>query len=75
VVVHIRHKPLASPHEVVIDYLKNHSEITNRIVRELTGIGSENVVKQVFLDLNARKLLERVPGKKGSASAWRKHPA
>lgn len=72
VVVHIRHTPLASPHDVVMGYLKNHSEITNRIVRDLTGIGSENVVKQVFLDLGSRKMLERVPGKKGSASAWRK---
>jgi ATP-dependent DNA helicase RecG len=53
-------------------YLRNHDEITNRIVRELTGIGSENVVKQVFLDLNARQLIERVPGKRGNASAWRK---
>jgi ATP-dependent DNA helicase RecG len=73
VVIHIRHAPLASPHDVVMAYLKNHSEVTNRIVRELTGIGSENVVKQVFLDLNTRKLLERVPGKRGSASAWRKY--
>ncbi len=73
VVIHIRHAPLASPHDVVIDYLKNHDEISNRTVRDLTGIGSENVVKQVFLDLAGRKLLERVPGKKGSASAWRKH--
>lgn len=73
VIVHIRHTPLASPHDVVMDYLKNHGEISNRTVRELTGIGSENVVKQVFLDLAARKMLERVPGKKGSASAWRAH--
>jgi ATP-dependent DNA helicase RecG len=71
VIVHIRHAPLASPHDVVMGYLQNHTEISNRIVREVTGIGSENVVKQVFLDLNGRKLLERVPGKKGSASAWR----
>lgn len=73
VVVYIRHTPLASPHDVVMGYLHNHAEITNRIVRDLTGIGSENVVKQVFLDLAARKMLERVPGKKGSASAWRKY--
>lgn len=75
VVVHIRHAPLASPHDVVMEYLKNHEEITNRIVRELTGIGSENVVKQVFLDLAALKLIEKVPGKKGSASAWRRFTA
>lgn len=73
VIVHIRHTPLASPHDVVLGYLDSHPEITNRIARDLTGIGSENSVKQIFLDLNKRKLLERVPGKKGNASAWRKH--
>jgi ATP-dependent DNA helicase RecG len=73
VIVHIRHTPLASAHELVISYLETHDEITNRIARELTGIGSENAVKQVFLDLKSRKLLESVPGKRGNASAWRKH--
>lgn len=71
VVIHIRHAPLASPHDIVMSYLGEHEEITNAIVRDLTGIGSENVVKRVFLELQARKLLERVPGKKGNASAWR----
>lgn len=71
VVVYIRHAPLASTHDVIMGYLKNHSEIKNSIVRDLTGIGSENVVKQAFLDLAARQLIERVPGKRGSASAWR----
>ena len=73
VIVHIRHAPLASPHDVVMSYLANHDEVSNGIVRELTGIGSENVVKQVFLDLAKRKILEKVPGKKGSASAWQKY--
>lgn len=73
VVVHIRHTPLASPQEMVMDYLKDREEITNRIARELTGIVSENVMKDVFLSLNKRDLLERVPNKKGNASAWRKY--
>ena len=73
VVVHIRHTPLASPQDMVMDYLKDHGEITNRIARELTGITSENVMKDVFLSLNKRDLLERVPDKKGNASAWRKY--
>lgn len=72
VVVHIRHTPLASPQDMVMDYLKDREEITNRIARELTGIVSENVMKDVFLSLNKRDLLERVPNKKGNASAWRK---
>jgi ATP-dependent DNA helicase RecG len=72
VIVYIRHAPLASTHDLVMEFLESHEEITNRAARELTGIGSENSIKQVFLDLKARKLLEPVPGKKGNASAWRK---
>ena len=45
VVVHIRHTPLASPQEAVMDYLENNPEITNRIARDLTGIRSENSMK------------------------------
>lgn len=72
VMVEIRHDRLASPEESVMDYLVNHSEITNRIARELTGIVSENTIKEVFLRLAKRDLLEPVPGRKGSASAWQK---
>lgn len=70
--VTIRHERLASPEEAVMDYLKNHEEINNSTVRELTGIGSENAVKEVFYRLRDKGLLERTPGKRGSASTWRK---
>jgi ATP-dependent DNA helicase RecG len=73
VTVHIRHTPLASPQDAVMSYLEDHDEITNRIARELTGITSENVMKEVFISLNKRRLLERVPEKRGTASAWRKY--
>jgi len=72
VVVSIRHDPLASPEQSVMDYLANHDFITNRITRELTGIGSENIVKEVFYRLHEAGLIERVPGRKGAAAAWRK---
>lgn len=72
VLVKIRHDPLASPEESVMDYLQNHDIITNRIARELTGITSENSMKEVFIRLNKRSLIERVPDRKGAAAAWRK---
>lgn len=72
VVVVIRHDRLASPEESVMDYLANHHEITNRIARELTGITSENTMKEVFLRLAKRDLIERVPNRKGASSAWQK---
>lgn len=72
VVVTIRHQSLASPEETVMEYLESHAEIRNSIARELTGIKSENTMKNVFIRLKTRNLIEPVPGKKGFASAWQK---
>ena len=71
VIVHIAHAPLASPEDTVLEYLKTHDEITNRIGRDLTGIRSENTMKEAFYRLAKRSLIERVPLKRGNASAWR----
>lgn len=72
VLVTIKHDPLASPEESVMDYLHNHETITNRIARELTGITSENSMKEVFYRLAKSGLIERVPNRKGASAAWQK---
>ncbi|NQW10441.1 MAG: putative DNA binding domain-containing protein [Alphaproteobacteria bacterium] len=72
-VVHIAHTPLASPEDTVMKYLESHETITNGVGRVLTGIRSENTMKDVFLRLNKRQLLERVPGLRGNAAAWRRY--
>ncbi len=70
-VVSLRHTPLARPHEIVMEYLASH-DITNSIARGLTGITSENSMKEVFYGLKKTNTIEMLPGKRGSASAWRK---
>jgi ATP-dependent DNA helicase RecG len=73
VVVNVRHQPLASAQDTVMEYLKKNDEITNMIARDLTGIRSENSMKNVFLALKERGMIEPVPGKEiGPRSAWRK---
>jgi ATP-dependent DNA helicase RecG len=72
VIVYIRHEPLASPEQAVLQYLETHDEVINRKARELTGITSENSMKQVFYRLRSKRLVERVPDKRGASSAWRK---
>ena len=72
VVVQIRHERLASAEEIVLDYLKTNETITNGKARELTGIDSENAMKNVFYRLRDRGLLEQVPafaGKQGCLAA------
>ena len=71
VLVNIRHEKLASPEEMILSYLDDHDEISNRVVRGLSGIGSENEVKRIFQRLMKSGQIERVPGKAGSSSAYR----
>lgn len=71
VLVIIRHEKLASPEEMVMQYMKTNAEITNSKGRELTGITSENTMKRVFGKLRDSGLLERIPGRNAAASAWR----
>ncbi|KGK59387.1 ATP-dependent DNA helicase RecG [Xanthomonas cannabis pv. phaseoli] len=73
-VVILRHEPLGSPEQLVMEYLNKpgQSEITNAIARELTGIRSENTMKEVFYKLADANQIERVPGKQGNKAAWQK---
>ncbi|AQP52091.1 ATP-binding protein [Tessaracoccus flavescens] len=65
------HERLARPEEIVLEYLETHDEITNAIARGLTGIQSENTMKEVFYHLRNLRKLERVPEKHGNKAAWR----
>lgn len=62
----------ALPEEIVVEYLNNHEEITNTVGRSLTGIASQKSMTDVFYSLRNKGEIEMVPGKSGSASAWRK---
>lgn len=72
VVVILRHESLGSPEQLVMDYLENIPEITNAIGREITGIKSENTMKEVFYRLRDRNQIEPVPGRFGNKAAWRR---
>ena len=72
VLVYIRHERLASPEDMVREYLDAHDEITNAQGRQLTGIKSENTMKRVFWKLRDQGLIEMLPGRALCKSAWRK---
>ena len=72
VVVVLRHESLGSPEELVMGYLANNAEISNSIGRELTGIKSENTMKNVFYRLRDAGQVEQVPGRVLAKSAWRR---
>lgn len=72
VLVTLRHESLGLPETLVMDYVNSHGSITNSTARELTGIKSENSMKNVFIRLKNKGLLEPVPDRAGASSAWRK---
>lgn len=68
VMITLRHESLGSPEQLVMEYLQTHDEVTNAIARELTGIKSENTMKNVFYRLRDRGILELIPDR----AAWRR---
>lgn len=72
VLVTIPHQKLASAEDIVMEYLRDHDEITNRQARELCGVRSENSMKGIFKRLQARDLIEQVPDRSRFKAAWRK---
>lgn len=70
VLVIIKHEKLASPEEIVVDYLLKNDSITNGIGRKITGIKSENSMKRIFWKLRDAGMLYMIGA--GSAAAWKK---
>jgi ATP-dependent DNA helicase RecG len=67
----IPHIALASATDSILEFLGSHATITNRQARDITGIRSENAMKNEFYKLRDAGKLEMVPELKGSAAAWR----
>lgn len=63
VLVTIKHERLASPEEIIVGYLKDHDSIKNILGRSITGIKSENSMKQVFYRLRDRGYISLIKGK------------
>jgi ATP-dependent DNA helicase RecG len=72
VLVVIPHQKLASPEEIVMEFLAANPEISNKHARSLCGIRSENSMKSVFTRLETRGMIEQVPRRPRAKVAWRK---
>lgn len=72
VVVHIRHEPLASPQELIMEYLETNSSINNRKAREICFINSAHSIRHILKGMMDKKMVELVPGTRGAAIAYRK---
>jgi ATP-dependent DNA helicase RecG len=73
VTVFIRHERLSSPASIVMEYLEANPTITNEIGRGITGLRRDVQMKDTFVLLRKKGLIEQVPGKRGRATAWMKN--
>lgn len=67
----LRHESLATPSEIILEYLQKNEQITNRVARDLCFIGSENRMKGVLQGLVKKGLIELVPGTTRYSAAYR----
>ncbi|OKO76887.1 ATP-dependent DNA helicase RecG [Bradyrhizobium sp. AS23.2] len=72
--VTLRHEKLASPEEMICEYLRVHPEINNAKAREITFIGSENSVKRIFNKMMKSKIIERIPDRAQAKTGYRRGP-
>jgi ATP-dependent DNA helicase RecG len=70
VMVVLRHEPLATPEELILEYLQSNDRITNRIARDMCFIGSENKMKGVLQRLVKKGLIELEPGTTRYSAAY-----
>jgi ATP-dependent DNA helicase RecG len=67
----LKHEALATPEELILDFLKTHDQIRNKEARDICFIGSENKMKRIIQAMIANGLLELVPGKTRYTAAYR----
>ena len=72
VLVIIKHEPLASPQEAIMDYLENHGTINNKTARNVTHVRQDYQVKAIFNRMVRSGLIEQISGTKTSNTRYRK---
>jgi len=70
VLVIIKHEPLASPVETIIEYLKKYGQIKNAKAREITHTPTDFRMKSIFNKMEQAGQIEKVPGTRTSSTAW-----
>lgn len=74
VLITIKHEALASPEQVILEYLESNESIRNKVAREITHIGADYRIKAIFGRLEGMGLIERVPGTDRSTTTYQQGP-
>lgn len=70
VLVTVRHEPLASPEQAILDYLIENAWIKNADARRITHIQQPHKINNIFREMESRGLIERKVGSNTSGRAY-----
>jgi ATP-dependent DNA helicase RecG len=71
VTVTLRHERLASPEIAILQYIIAEGSINNSSARKITGIGSENKVKNIFNKMMEVGLIQKNDGMRGNKTSYK----
>lgn len=63
VIVTLKHESLASPEQLIMEFLENNDFISNKQAREITNIGSENAMKHTLRRMTDAGMIKVIQGK------------
>lgn len=72
VLVKVRHETLASPEQLILEFLEEAESIRNKQARMLCNIDADYKVKRIFGRLVDRELIEQIPGTERGSTAYRR---
>lgn len=71
VVVVLKHEPLASKEEIIINFIKNNNYINNSTARKVCSVQSDSIIRKIFKKMMESELIEKVPGTRGKGTKYR----
>lgn len=71
VLVRIRHEPLASPEQLIVEYLRTNPTIRNSEARGLTGIPGDQTMRKILRKLEEAGAIDRVEGTARGTTKYR----
>ncbi len=71
VIVVLKHEPLASREELILNYITENGSINNSIARRVCSVQSDSVIRKIFKKMMESDLIEKVPGTAARGTRYR----
>lgn len=70
VVVRLKHEPLASAEEIIVNYIKKNGSINNRVARQECSIESDSIIRKTFSKMISAGVIVKKDGTRGKGTKY-----